>query len=208
METPNRADGLGAVFNARGRGKKKPAEKVDSVPYAMPETTPDATPESTQDTTPETVPVATRETAPELMPDVRRAVPQEGAQVVELDREDVPEEEELVVRNTAVYLPVPVLDRLRTAAAKRHRTYTDLLIDAFDELSDDQLLAACGHKPRGDGGMPRGRRGAARGQGGVQVQLRLDQEQRGWLDEQVARLGAPSRSAMVASVYDAWLPKS
>lgn len=52
------------------------------------------------------------------------------------------------------------------------------------------------------------RRGAARGQGGVQVQLRLDQEQRGWLDEQVARLGAPSRSAMVASVYDAWLPKS
>ena len=163
METPNRADGLGAVFNARGRGKKKPAEKVDSVPYAMPETTPDVTPESTQDTTPETVPVATRETAPELMPDVRRSVPQEGAQVVELDRVDVPEEEELVVRNTAVYLPVPVLDRLRTAAAKRHRTYTDLLIDAFDELSDDQLLAACGHKPRADGGMPRGRRGAARG---------------------------------------------
>ena len=34
METPNRADGLGAVFNARGRGKKKPAEKVDSVPVS------------------------------------------------------------------------------------------------------------------------------------------------------------------------------
>ena len=54
--------------------------------------------------------------------------------------------------------------------------------------------------------MPR-RRGAGRGQGGIQVQLRLDQLQRSWLDQQVQALGAPSRSALVAAVFDFWLPK-
>ncbi len=112
------------------------------------------------------------------------------------------------MRNTAVYLPVAVLDRLRQCAAKRQLTYTDLLIDAFDELTEEQLLTACGRKPRADGGMPRSRRGAVRGQGGVQVQLRLDQLQRAWLDEQVEHLGAPSRSGLVAAVFDAWLPTS
>ncbi|VWX51480.1 conserved hypothetical protein [Micrococcus luteus] len=116
-----------------------------------------------------------------------------------------PQEDELVVSNVAIYLPAPVLDRLKRERGRRKMTYTDLLVMAFDELSQEQLLEALGYKPQGSG-MPR-RRGAGRGQGGIQVQLRLDQLQRSWLDQQVQALGAPSRSALVAAVFDFWLPK-
>lgn len=202
METP-RATGLGAVFNARGRDKKKPApmpaSAPDTVPEVMPETMPvlrrETKPESTREATPD----RTRERQPAEVPATSAAAAPQGSES---------EEEALVVRNTAVYLPVAVLARLRQCAAQRQLTYTDLLIDAFDELTEEQLLTACGHKPRAGGGMPRGRRGAVRGQGGVQVQLRLDQVQRAWLDEQVEHLGAPSRSGLVAAVFDAWLPAS
>jgi len=40
---------------------------------------------------------------------------------------------------------------------------------------------------------------------GVQVQIRLDGRQVTWLDEQAERLGAPSRTALVAALLRAHL---
>lgn len=186
-----RARNLGAIFNA---GKTRPDADLTAVPEFMPYPAPSTTRETMRD-----VPMETRqESTPESEGDTTKDGPREAAGETQ--------EAELVVSNTAVYLPVPVLSRLKEARAKRKLTYTDLLIDAFDELEDEQILVALGVKPR-TGGMPRRHRAPARGQGGVQVQLRLDQEQRAWLDDRVEQYGAPSRSALVAAVFDAWLPR-
>ncbi|MER6928896.1 hypothetical protein AB0E52_09160 [Micrococcus luteus] len=186
-----RARNLGAIFNA---GKTRPDADLTAVPEFMPYPAPSTTRETMRD-----VPMETRqESTPESEGDTTKDGPREAAGETQ--------EAELVVSNTAVYLPVPVLSRLKEARAKRKLTYTDLLIDAFDELEDEQILVALGAKPR-TGGMPRRHRAPARGQGGVQVQLRLDQEQRAWLDDRVEQYGAPSRSALVAAVFDAWLPR-
>lgn len=187
--TTHRASNLGNLFNAR-RTADHPAQTPEDAPHpghhAMPETAPASAPEMTREIAQETTVELTHATV----------LPAATAD---------PQEDELVVSNSAIYLPAPVLDRLKRERGRRKMTYTDLLVMAFDELSQDQLLEALGYKPQGSG-MPR-RRGAGRGQGGIQVQLRLDQLQRSWLDQQVQALGAPSRSALVAAVFDFWLPK-
>lgn len=190
-----RARNLGAIFNA---GKTRPDADLTAVPEFMPYPAPSTTRETMRD-----VPMETRqESTPESEGDTTQEPTKDGPR----EAAGETQEAELVVSNTAVYLPVPVLSRLKEARAKRKLTYTDLLIDAFDELEDEQILVALGAKPR-TGGMPRRHRAPARGQGGVQVQLRLDQEQRAWLDDRVEQYGAPSRSALVAAVFDAWLPR-
>ena len=200
----DRASNLGSIFNA---GKTREQGMAQAKPEAMPYFMPDMTRETELVVSRE----SRRDTTMELTQDPTVELTQETT--VEGMREPVVDEApsstpevDLVVSNVAVYLPVPVLDRLKASRAKLKRTYTDLLIDAFDELADAQILEALGATPR-SGGMPRRHRGPARGQGGVQVQLRLDQEQRDWLDERVKEYGAPSRSALVAAVFDAWLPK-
>lgn len=190
-----RARNLGAIFNA---GKTRPDADHTAVPEFMPYPAPSTKRETMRD-----VPMETRqESTPESEGDTTQEPTKDGPR----EAAGETQEAELVVSNTAVYLPVPVLSRLKEARAKRKLTYTDLLIDAFDELEDEQILVALGAKPR-TGGMPRRHRAPARGQGGVQVQLRLDQEQRAWLDGRVEQYGAPSRSALVAAVFDAWLPR-
>lgn len=190
-----RARNLGAIFNA---GKTRPDADLTAVPEFMPYPAPSTTRETMRD-----VPMETRqESTPESEGDTTQEPTKDGPR----EAAGETQEAELVVSNTAVYLPVPVLSRLKEARAKRKLTYTDLLIDAFDELEDEQILVALGAKPR-TGGMPRRHRAPTRGQGGVQVQLRLDQEQRAWLDDRVEQYGAPSRSALVAAVFDAWLPR-
>lgn len=189
----HRASNLGNLFNAR-RVADRPAQAPEATPYtvrhSMPESAPSTTPEFTRETA--------RESTVEPTQDLTHVT------VLPATTAD-PQEDELVVSNVAIYLPAPVLDRLKRERGRRKMTYTDLLVMAFDELSQEQLLEALGYKPQGSG-MPR-RRGAGRGQGGIQVQLRLDQLQRSWLDQQVQALGAPSRSALVAAVFDFWLPK-
>ena len=49
-------------------------------------------------------------------------------------------------------------------------------------------------------GMPR-RAPRKRGEAGIQIQLRLDGVQVAWLDEKVAEFDAPSRSALVSTVF-------
>ena len=189
----HRASNLGNLFNAR-RAADHPAQAPEAKPYSVRHSMPEPAPSDTPDLTRELTQESTVEPTQEFT-----HAPVSPAPTVD------PQEDELVVSNVAIYLPAPVLDRLKRERGRRKMTYTDLLVMAFDELSQEQLLEALGYKPQGSG-MPR-RRGAGRGQGGIQVQLRLDQLQRSWLDQQVQALGAPSRSALVAAVFDFWLPK-
>jgi hypothetical protein len=109
------------------------------------------------------------------------------------------------VRNVAVYLPVELLRRLRETARSRELTYADLLVEAASaHLADVAPQLAPPPPPSRDGGMPSRvpRRSPAPG---VQVQFRLDGHQVAWLDEQAARLGAPSRTALVSALLRAHL---
>jgi hypothetical protein len=105
------------------------------------------------------------------------------------------------VTNVGVYLPAEVRTRAQEEIRARAITYADLLVESFDQVTDDQLRNEFAPlKPAVTGTMPsRARR--RRGQPGIQVQLRLDTEQRVWLDRRVAELAAPSRSALVATVF-------
>ncbi|MGW3946311.1 hypothetical protein ACWEBH_09215 [Micrococcus endophyticus] len=191
--TTHRASNLGNLFNAR-RVADRAAHTPESMPYSTPVVAPEDVPANVTVSVPDNVQDSTMETLQDVSPE---AAPAAAPSVLQ--------DADLVVSNVAIYLPAPVLDRLKRERGRRKMPYTDLLITAFDELSREQLLEALGYKPQGSG-MPR-RRGTGRGQGGIQVQLRLDQLQRSWLDEQVQALGALSRSALVAAVYDFWLPK-
>lgn len=109
------------------------------------------------------------------------------------------------VRNVAVYLPVALLERLKRTRRSRELTYADLLVEAAAAHLDD--LGTAFHDDAGpalSGSMPvRSRR--PQPDPGVQVQVRLDGFQVAWLDEQVGRLGAPSRTALVARLLGAHL---
>ena len=102
------------------------------------------------------------------------------------------------VHNVAVYLPVALRNEVRDRARQRGLTITDLVEEAFAQHGSNyhELTAQPVHRP---GSMPT-RAVARRGHGTIQVQLRLDDRQHEWLDTQVQRHGAPSRSALVSAV--------
>ena len=102
------------------------------------------------------------------------------------------------VHNVAVYLPVALRDQVRERARQRGLTITDLVEEAFAQHGANyhELTAAPVHRP---GSMPT-RSSQRRGHGTIQIQLRLDDRQHEWLDTQVERHGAPSRSALVSAV--------
>ena len=102
------------------------------------------------------------------------------------------------VHNVAVYLPVALRNEVRERARQRGLTITDLVEEAFAQHGSNyhELTAQPVHRP---GSMPT-RAGARRGHGTIQIQLRLDDRQHEWLDTQVQRHGAPSRSALVSAV--------
>jgi len=107
------------------------------------------------------------------------------------------------VRNVAVYLPVELLERFRRTARSREMTYAELLVEAAStHLADLPPLFEA--PPPASAGMPT--RAARRlPEPGVQVQLRLDGHQLRWLDDQVTRLRAPSRTALVLALLRAHL---
>ncbi len=102
------------------------------------------------------------------------------------------------VHNVAVYLPVALRNEVRDRARQRGLTITDLVEEAFAQHGSNyhELTAQPVHRP---GSMPT-RASARRGHGTIQIQLRLDDRQHEWLDTQVQRHGAPSRSALVSAV--------
>lgn len=103
------------------------------------------------------------------------------------------------VATIGVYLAPSTLERAREAALDRRITYTDLLVEAFDNVTDARLAAEflpAAPLVQGTAMPTRARR--RRGTAGIQMNLRLSSEQREWLDAKARTLGAPSRSALVA----------
>ena len=102
------------------------------------------------------------------------------------------------VHNVAVYLPVALRNEVRDRARQRGLTITDLVEEAFAQHGSNyhELTAQPVHRP---GSMPT-RAAARRGHGTIQIQLRLDDRQHEWLDDQVTCHGAPNRSALVTAV--------
>lgn len=109
------------------------------------------------------------------------------------------------VRNVAVYLPVDLLDRLKRTRRSRELTYADLLVEAAAAHLDTLESAFRSESaPVVSTAMPmRSRR--RQPEPGVQVQVRLDGYQVTWLDDQVRRLEAPSRTALVVRLLEAHL---
>lgn len=104
-----------------------------------------------------------------------------------------------VVATIGVYLAPLTLDRAREATLDRRITYTDLLVEAFDHVTDAELAAEFAPvQPLIQGKAMPTRVIRRRGTAGIQMNLRLSREQREWLDAKVRTLGAPSRSALVA----------
>ena len=103
------------------------------------------------------------------------------------------------VATIGVYLAPQTLERAREATQARRITYTDLLVEAFDFVTDAQLAAEFAPvAPLIQGKVMPTRSRRRRGTAGIQMNLRLSAEQREWLDAKVQTLGAPSRSALVA----------
>lgn len=105
------------------------------------------------------------------------------------------------LRNVGVYLPPQLLADVKDAVYRDRTTYADVLIDAFESLSDEQITSQFAAETVLTGsGMPR-RAPRRRGEAGIQIQLRLDGVQIAWLDEKVQEFDAPSRSALVSAVF-------
>ena len=106
-----------------------------------------------------------------------------------------------IVNNVAVYLEPDLLDLVRQQRRLTDVSYDQLVSDAFAAVTDDQLARAFRPEPgiTGRSGMPTRQR-RVRGTAGIQIQLRLDTNQRAWLDQKQDDVGAPSRSALVAAV--------
>jgi hypothetical protein len=105
------------------------------------------------------------------------------------------------LRNVGVYLPPALLAQVKDAVYQERTTYADLLIDAFEGIDGKQIAKEfVPVTTPTNSGMPR-RAPRKRGEAGIQIQLRLDGVQVAWLDERVAEFDAPSRSALVSTVF-------
>lgn len=106
-----------------------------------------------------------------------------------------------VVSNVAVYLEPDLLDLVRQRRRVTEVSYDQLVGDAFAAVGDDELVHVFRPEPgtTSTSGMPTRQR-RVRGTAGIQIQLRLDTNQRAWIDQKQHDVGAPSRSALVAAV--------
>jgi hypothetical protein len=109
-------------------------------------------------------------------------------------------------RTKPAYVPPSTFDRAQAETKRRDVTYTDLLVESFELVSDDELAEAFVAVRPPSSGMP-ARVRAPRGSGGIQMNLRLDGEQERWLDQKQRAVGAPSRSALVSKVFQIAAPR-
>lgn len=111
--------------------------------------------------------------------------------------------------NVSVYLPKPLVRRLRAERERTGLPLNGVLAAAFDRV-EEQVLHD--HLHRGDTAAPGARSGMpasaswTRGSGGQQVQVRMSPEQKSWLDERVQYHQAASRTALVIAVLELGLP--
>ncbi|GAA4754649.1 hypothetical protein GCM10025783_29660 [Amnibacterium soli] len=105
-----------------------------------------------------------------------------------------------IVSNVAVYLEPDLLELTRARRRTTGMSYDELTGEAFAAIGDDQLVRVFQPAPgvTSTTGMPTRQR-RPRGTAGIQIQLRLDTNQRAWIDQKQQSVGAPSRSALVAA---------
>ncbi|MDR6989230.1 hypothetical protein J2Y66_003745 [Paenarthrobacter nitroguajacolicus] len=109
------------------------------------------------------------------------------------------------LRNVGVYLAPDLLATVKETLHSQRTTYADLLLDAFDSVSEASIAKEFRPETTPSlSGMPR-RVPRRRGEAGIQIQVRLDGHQIVWLDEKVVEFNAPSRSALVSTVYRLYL---
>ena len=104
-------------------------------------------------------------------------------------------------RNVGVYLEPELLAAVKEAVHIARVTYADLLLEAFEALDPESIVRE--FRPATvptTSGMPR-RSVRQRGSAGIQIQVRLDDDQVAWLDQKVIEFGAPSRSALVSTAF-------
>lgn len=177
--TPDRAAALTGLLPPARPATTKPTEPRDSE-----EPAPARVPLTAVETPPVKHAQSTEEPARRRAPAARRPVSEQAS----------------VVTNVAVYLEPDLLELARQRRRTTGMSYDELTVEAFDAISDNQLAHAFQPDPAVSPttGMPiRQRR--LRGTAGIQIQLRLDTNQRAWIDQKQHAVGAPSRSALVAT---------
>jgi hypothetical protein len=106
----------------------------------------------------------------------------------------------------AFYIPTDVNEWLRAASKEQGNTRLALLINAFDSVPFDELAGHFKpeHGPASAGGIPRGPLPSKRRrvQQGVQICLRLTDEQNEWVALKSAEVGAPSKSAFITAILE------
>lgn len=113
------------------------------------------------------------------------------------------------VSNVGVYIEPDVLPLVKAAARDRDLAYHELLAELFDLVDNDELAREFAPAAPVTGGRNMPARSRRRtGVPGIQIQLRLDDAQREFLDRKVQSMGAPSRSALVAAVFKLGLVRS
>jgi hypothetical protein len=109
------------------------------------------------------------------------------------------------IRNVGVYLPPGLLERVKDTVRAQQSTYADLLVEAFDMIDESALARAFEPDVTVSGnGMPRRVR-RTRGVAGIQINVRLDDQQVRWVDAKIKQVDAPSRSALITAVYKLYL---
>jgi hypothetical protein len=177
----------------------EPEAPVAEEPAAAPEADQQSAPEADQQSVAETVtaPVPEAVRKPAVEPKTTPRQPAKKATAAKKASETVPG----ALRNVGVYLPPQLLADVKDAVYRDRTTYADLLIDAFEALTDEQIAGEFATEAATTGaGMPR-RAPRKRGEAGIQIQLRLDGLQIAWLDGKVTEFDAPSRSALVSAVF-------
>jgi hypothetical protein len=209
---PARGVGLqGLLPPKRGRGAQAPVatppEKSIEPAVREPIQAPPAAPPKPEREQAPTVEAAAPEVGeldePELAsePAAPQAAPRQSAAKKAAPVQKASETVSGALRNVGVYLPPQLLAEVKDAVYQGRTTYADLLIDAFETLTDEQIAREfTADTELRSSGMPR-RAPRKRGEAGIQIQLRLDGLQVAWLDAKVTEFGAPSRSALVSSVF-------
>lgn len=184
IERPNLAD----AFKPHP-AKKEPVDRSAGLAGLLPPPRRTTTPAPAVETPAERTPTAGEKPA-EPKPAAKKPRQTTRTEVAEVDG----------VSNVAVYLEPDLLELVKTARRIRGLNYDDLTVEAFAAIGDDALRNhfTQTRAVENDGAMPaRVRR--PRGTSGIQIQLRLDGNQRAWLEQKRKDVGAPSRSALVAT---------
>lgn len=207
----NRTDGLG------GLAPRRPRQAPAPTPSPAPEVPPAEQPPTATDSDAPAAPVAPV-AEPESAPAGPARTKSGGARTPRTEptaaaprrstRTAPATADTAVPRLVILQLPNGIADQLRDSARSRGVTYKELTLDAVEATADKlaDLLAAARPQARGTGLFASERTSTqARPEGRRQVSIKLTEGSITALDELAEKLGARSRSELVATALSAYL---